>query len=512
MNQKILLLNLQRLVLGNISLIHGIKTLVIRETFGICVVQLVKDPVELSCFIEPSYLTVHHMYLKDIEERYDVILKKLFGLPKFKYHKEHLCPSCEQGKSNRASHPPKPVPNSRQRLSLLHMDLCGPMRITSINVKLCRWFEKTEMVFSISKCAEGKKVKFAAATLQEMKNLMAEEFCPREGIQRIEQELWNLKVKDYNISIYTHRFNELALLCPTMVELKHKKIEAYIRRLCENIKGYVTSFKPANINEVVRMAHTLMEQRVQARVERIAEGNRGSGKIPRVETTKITTTTTKTIPTTTNRITEGKVVRIPYGIKTLIVEGDRVTEKEPIEKRLKDVLVIRDFPEVFPDKLPGFLPPRECVHVDPGKIEVIKNWAAPKMLTGVRQFVGLVGYYRRFIEGFSLIPKPLNKLTQKNKKYEWGKDDDEAFQLLKKKNCCASILALPEGTEDFMMYCDASLKGYRAVLMQRKKVIAYASRQLKAHKENYTTHDLELGAMTEIADLHQDSRGLFREP
>ncbi|GJQ98306.1 putative reverse transcriptase domain-containing protein [Tanacetum coccineum] len=91
--------------------------------------------------------------------------------------------------------------------------------------------------------------------------------------------------------------------------------------------------------------------------------------------------------------------------------------------------------------------------------------------------------------------KPLTKLTQKNKKYEWGTEEDEAFQTSKQKLCSASILALPEGTENFVVYCDALHKGYGAVLMQREKVIAYASRQLKKHEENYTTHDLELGAV-----------------
>ncbi|GJR47429.1 putative reverse transcriptase domain-containing protein [Tanacetum coccineum] len=138
---------------------------------------------------------------------------------------------------------------------------------------------------------------------------------------------------------------------------------------------------------------------------------------------------------------------------------------------------------------------RSGVHVDPAKIEAIKSWVAPTMPTEVRQFLGLAGYYRRFIKGFSLISKPLTKLTQKDKKYEWGKEEEEAFQTLKQKLCSAPILALPEGTKDFMVYCDASLKGYGAVLMQREKVIAYASRQLKVHEENYTTHDLELGAV-----------------
>ncbi|GKA58978.1 putative reverse transcriptase domain-containing protein [Tanacetum coccineum] len=135
------------------------------------------------------------------------------------------------------------------------------------------------------------------------------------------------------------------------------------------------------------------------------------------------------------------------------------------------------------------------IHVDPSKIEAIKNWGAPTTPTEVRQFMGLAGYYLRFIEGFSLIAKPLTKLTQKNKKYDWGEDEEEAFQMLKKKLCSASILALPEGSEDFVVYCDASIKGFGAVLMQREKVIAYASRQLKKHEENYMTHDLELGVV-----------------
>ncbi|GJR07854.1 putative reverse transcriptase domain-containing protein [Tanacetum coccineum] len=104
------------------------------------------------------------------------------------------------------------------------------------------------------------------------------------------------------------------------------------------------------------------------------------------------------------------------------------------------------------------------IHVDPAKIESIKDWASPKTPTEIRQFLGLVGYYRRFIEGFSKIAN-------------------------------APILALPEGSEDFVVYCDASHKGLGVVLMQREKVIAYASRQLKVHEKNYTTHDLELGSV-----------------
>ncbi|GJR64114.1 putative reverse transcriptase domain-containing protein [Tanacetum coccineum] len=135
------------------------------------------------------------------------------------------------------------------------------------------------------------------------------------------------------------------------------------------------------------------------------------------------------------------------------------------------------------------------IHVDPAKIESIKDWASLKLPTEIRQFLGLAGYYRRFIEGFSKIAKPMTKLTQKKVKFEWGDKQETAFQLLKQKLCSALILALPEGSEDFITYCDASKKGLGAVLMQKEKVIAYASRQLKIREKNYTTHDLELGVI-----------------
>ncbi|GJZ02951.1 putative reverse transcriptase domain-containing protein [Tanacetum coccineum] len=135
------------------------------------------------------------------------------------------------------------------------------------------------------------------------------------------------------------------------------------------------------------------------------------------------------------------------------------------------------------------------IHVDPAKIESIKDWASPKSPTEIRQFLGLTDYYRRFIEGFSKIAKSMTNLTQKNVKFNWGEKEEAAFQLIKQKLCNAPILALPKGSENFIVYCDASHNGLGAVLMQNEKVIAYVSRQLKIHEKNYTTHDLELGAV-----------------
>ncbi|GKD57131.1 reverse transcriptase domain-containing protein [Tanacetum coccineum] len=166
-------------------------------------------------------------------------------------------------------------------------------------VELRRWFKKTESIFGISECVESKKVKFVAAILQglaltwwnskiatmgletinqmpwtKMKQLMTVEFCLIEKIQRMKHELWNLKVKEYNIVSYTLSFNELALMCPRMVKPESVKVDAYIRGLSKNIKGEVTSSRPTNPNEAVRMAHKLMEQKSQARDERILDGKK----------------------------------------------------------------------------------------------------------------------------------------------------------------------------------------------------------------------------------------------
>ncbi|GJV91131.1 putative nucleotidyltransferase, ribonuclease H [Tanacetum coccineum] len=200
----------------------------------------------------------------------------------------------------------------------------------------------------------------------------------------------------------------------------------------------------------------------------------------------------------------------PYLDKFVIVFIDDILiyskNKEEHEKHLKIILELLKNEQLYAKfskcdfwlesvQFLGHVINNKGVHVDPAKVEAIRNWSAPTTPKEVRQFLGLAGYYRRFIEGFSLISKPLTKLTEKNKKYEWGTEEDEAFQTLKQKLCSAPILALPEGTENFVVYCDASHKGFGAVLMQREKVIAYASRQLKKHEENYTTHDLELGAV-----------------
>ncbi|GJS50412.1 putative reverse transcriptase domain-containing protein [Tanacetum coccineum] len=195
----------------------------------------------------------------------------------------------------------------------------------------------------------------------------------------------------------------------------------------------------------------------------------------------------------------------PYLDKFVIVFIDDILiysrNKKEHEEHLKTILELLKKEELYPKfskfefwintvKFLGHVIDSSGIHVDPATIEAVKNWASPTTPSEIFQFLGLAGYYRRFIEGFSKIAKPMTELTQKNQKFDWGEEHEEAFQLLKQKLCAAPILALPEGSEDFVVYCDASIKGLGAVLMQRMKVIAYASMQLKIHEKNYTTHDL----------------------
>ncbi|CAL9014110.1 unnamed protein product [Prunus brigantina] len=137
----------------------------------------------------------------------------------------------------------------------------------------------------------------------------------------------------------------------------------------------------------------------------------------------------------------------------------------------------------------------EGIYVDPQKIEAVMNWPQPTSVTEIRSFLGLAGYYRRFVEGFSVIAASLTRLTRKGVKFEWSDECEKSFTELKTRLTTAPVLALPDDSGNFVIYSDASQQGLGCVLMQHGKVIAYASRQLKKHELNYPVHDLELAAV-----------------
>ncbi|GJT43287.1 reverse transcriptase domain-containing protein [Tanacetum coccineum] len=369
-------------------------------------------------------------------------------------------------------------------------------------------------------------------TWTELKRLLTNKYCPRTEVRKMEDELYNLTVKGNDLKPYVRRFQELAVLCPNMVPNTEKLLEAFIGGLPRSIEGNVTASKPQTLEEAINIAQRLMDQNrrqeaVKAYAATPAENNRVlfdseadksfifTSIASMLNILPITIDTFYDIEmadgnlVSTNTVIQGctltllnqsfkidlmpiklgsfdvvvgmdwlskyhakilcdeKVVHIPIDDETLII---RETEKKKSdEKRLVDIPVVREFPEVFPEDLHGLLPvrqvefqidlilgaapvarapyrlapsemhelskqrPNQGLHVDPAKIEAVKNWTSPTTPTEVRQFLELAGYYRRFIKYFSKIAKYLTELTQKNKKYIWGEDQESAFQLLKQK-------------------------------------------------------------------------------
>jgi len=133
----------------------------------------------------------------------------------------------------------------------------------------------------------------------------------------------------------------------------------------------------------------------------------------------------------------------------------------------------------------GHLISAEGIFVDPRKVEAVLKWGRPTNVTEIQSFLGLTGYYRRFIEGFSTIASPLTKLTRKEVGFVWSEEYEASFRELKERLTSASMLAFPSRTEGFVVYSDASKRGLGCVLIQHERVIAYASRQLKSHEVNY---------------------------
>ena len=143
----------------------------------------------------------------------------------------------------------------------------------------------------------------------------------------------------------------------------------------------------------------------------------------------------------------------------------------------------------------GHIVSAEGISVDMQKVEAILNWKPPTSVIEIRSFLGLAGYYRKFVERFSKIATPLTRLTKKEEPFLWSEACQQSFDELKRRLTSTPVLTLPSEQHGFVVYCDAPMQGLGCVLMQNDKVITYASRQLKKHEQNYPTHDLELAAV-----------------
>ena len=142
----------------------------------------------------------------------------------------------------------------------------------------------------------------------------------------------------------------------------------------------------------------------------------------------------------------------------------------------------------------GHIINRDGLAIDPKKVADILDWKAPRDVHGIKRFIGMAGYYRRFIEGFSKIARPMTTVLAKKVEFKWTLACQESFETLKKLTT-TPVLILPDVHKPFSVYCDASYTGLGCVLMQERRVVAYSSRQLKIDERNYPTHDLELAAV-----------------
>ena len=143
----------------------------------------------------------------------------------------------------------------------------------------------------------------------------------------------------------------------------------------------------------------------------------------------------------------------------------------------------------------GHVISKRGIEVDPKKIEAVLKWEPPTNVSKIRSFLGLAGYYRQFVEGFSILSGPITKLLRKGVKFQWDEHCQRSFDELKRQLTSAPVLAIPSGKGGYVVYSDAFYQRLGCVLMQNGKVVAYTSRQLRPHEGSYPIHDLELAAV-----------------
>nr|GEW18056.1 putative reverse transcriptase domain-containing protein [Tanacetum cinerariifolium] len=424
---------------------------------------------------------------------------------------------------------------------------------TPLGSDLTRWNSHIKTV--------GHDVAYAMTWIN-LKKKMTDKYCPQGEIKKPKVEMWNLKVKGIDVVSYDQHFQELALMCARMFLEESDKIERYVCGLPDMIHGSVMASKPKTMQDAVEFATELMDKKIHTFTERQTENKRKFDDTSRNNQNQQQPNKKQN---TGRAYTAGFGEKNPYGDLNLcapnatiimtyrvLLNATSATESaiwpaighfkkecpklknnnrgnptgnrnapakvnKEHKEHLKAILELLNKEELYAKlfKCEFWIPKvlflgheidSQGIYVNPAKIESIKDWASPKTTTKIRQFLGFAGYYRRFTEGCLKIAKSMTKLTQKGVKFDWGEKAKATFKLIKRKLCNSSILALPEGSKDFVVYYDASHKGLGAVLIQREKVIAYALRQLKIHEKNYTTHDLELGSVVSWLLCYGDLR------
>nr|GEY22761.1 putative reverse transcriptase domain-containing protein [Tanacetum cinerariifolium] len=415
-------------------------------------------------------------------------------------------------------------------------------------IRLIRWFEKMVIVFHINNCPEKYQVKYATFTLlnnaltwwnshkrtvgteatfamswRELMKLMAEVYCPRNEIQIMESDLWNLTVKNNYFAAYTQRFHELTMMCTKMVPEEEDRVERFIGELLDNIQRNVIAAEPTRLQDVVRIANNIIDQKLKGYATKNAENKRSNEKRgyarPLPSGNKYVS---YAVELADGRISETNIVLGGYTLGLLGYPFN--IDLMPVELRSFDVIIGMDWlanhhAVIMCDEKFVWIPYGDEVLIVQGdrsdKGKKVREEEISKTTFRTRY-----GHYEFQVMPFRLTNAPtvfmdlMNRSEEEHAKHLklildllkkeelYAKFSKSEFWLskvflaitddLSKKLCSAPILSLPEGSENFVVYYDASCKGLGVVLMQSGKVIAYASRQLKIHEKNYTTHDLEL--------------------